>query len=162
MENPLDLRMGWGESDDGKLGFWYLWFCGLHHWTPSPCHGKSKPEPQGKEVTWFVMHLSLQFSLIPESSGPDVYFTQGREEWWGPRDVTLICIWTEEKKVSVVTKGRGLWPKPKRASGVTGGSAVASMHPYMCPCPWLISSPWVWVGFTDLLLMNRIWQKQWD
>ena len=27
---------------------------------------------------------------------------------------------------------------------------------------WVISSPWVWVGFTDLLLVNRIWQKWWD
>lgn len=37
--------------------------------------------PQGKEVTWLVMRLSLQFSFIPESLGPDVYFPQGREEW---------------------------------------------------------------------------------
>ena len=36
---------------------------------------------QGKEVTWFVMHLSLQFSFILVSLGPDVYFPQGREEW---------------------------------------------------------------------------------
>ena len=33
---------------------------------------------------------------------------------------------------------------------------------HVCPCPWVISSPWVWVGYTDLLLMNRIWQKWWD
>lgn len=43
--------------------------------------------------------------------------------------------------MAVVTKGRGLWPKSKRASGVTGGSAAASMHPCVCPCPWVISSP---------------------
>lgn len=163
MENSLDLRMGVGRK--GWLVSWDSGTSGPAGYTTEHLQCVMviiNQGPQGEEVTWFVMHLSLQFSFILVSLGPDVYFPQGREEWWGPYKVNFICIWTEEKKVAIVSKGRGLWPKSKRASGVTGGSTVASMHPYVYPCPWVISSPWVWVGFTDLLLMNRIWQKWWD
>lgn len=82
MENPLDFRIG--SREKGMIGR-------VDSDTSGPVGYTTEHLPcvivilnqgsQGRRSTWFVILLSLQFSFILVSLGPDVYLPQGREEW---------------------------------------------------------------------------------